>query len=129
MKQVSFFLSGLAFLLFALPAMASDISGQIPVPGMVTMVDLGANKCIPCKMMAPILKKLTRKYEGVAAIIFIDVWEDRNQGRKFGIKSIPTQIFYDEKGKEVFRHQGFMAEEAIIAKLTEMGVPIPVKKK
>ncbi|MCI5167595.1 MAG: hypothetical protein D3903_16260 [Candidatus Electrothrix sp. GM3_4] len=45
---------------------------QVPVPGMVTLVDLGAHKCIPCKMMAPVLKKLTTEYEGRAAVIFID---------------------------------------------------------
>ena len=66
------------------------------------IVDFWAEWCGPCKMMAPILTKLTKEYEGKAAIIFIDVWEDKSQGSKFGIKSIPTQIFYDKEGNEVF---------------------------
>jgi thioredoxin 1 len=85
----------------------------IPVKDTVTMVDLGAKSCIPCKMMAPILEELKIEYEGRAAVIFIDVWKDRSQGFRFGIQAIPTQIFYDKHGKEVYRHIGFMDKETI----------------
>ncbi|MCI5148839.1 MAG: thioredoxin [Candidatus Electrothrix sp. MAN1_4] len=114
----------LLFLFAVIPAtiMATKSTGPIPVPGMVTMVDLGAHKCVPCKMMAPILEKLTNEYEDRAAVIFIDVWEDKSQAKKFKISSIPTQIFFDEQGKEVYRHQGFLAEKAIVSQLAQMGV-------
>ena len=95
---------------------------DVPVKGMVTMVDLGAKTCIPCKMMAPIMEKMEKVYQGKAAIIFIDVWENREQPGRFGISTIPTQIFFDTKGKEVYRHVGFMSEEAIVAQLQKMGV-------
>lgn len=95
---------------------------DVPVKGMVTMVDLGATSCIPCKMMAPILKKLKKAYKGKAAIIFIDVWKHRDQSKRFGIQVIPTQIFFDKKGKEVYRHKGFMSKKAIIRQLKKMGV-------
>jgi thioredoxin 1 len=95
---------------------------DIPAKGMVTMVDLGADSCIPCKMMAPILVKLEKTYQGKAAIHFIDVWKHREQARRFGVRAIPTQIFYDEEGKEVYRHVGFMSEEAIVKQLAKMGV-------
>ncbi|MCI5160808.1 MAG: thioredoxin, partial [Candidatus Electrothrix sp. AX5] len=72
---------------------------EVPVPDMVNMVDLGAHKCIPCKMMAPILKKMTAEYEGRAAVIFIDVWKDPSQSKKFKISTIPTQIFLMHKAK------------------------------
>jgi thioredoxin 1 len=94
----------------------------LPVKGMVTMIDLGAKKCIPCKMMAPIMEKMEKKYEGRAAIVFIDVWEHREQARRFGIRGIPTQIFFDADGKEVVRHLGFMPEEAIVKALSQLGV-------
>ncbi len=93
-----------------------------PVQGMVTMVDLGAKKCIPCKMMAPIMVELEKEYKDRAAIVFIDVWENPDAGRKYHIKLIPTQIFYDAKGKESYRHEGFMDKNAIIAELTKLGV-------
>ena len=94
----------------------------VPVKGMVTMIDLGAKKCVPCKMMAPILVKMEKQFEGKAAIVFIDVWKHNEQARRFGIKAIPTQIFYNEKGREVYRHVGFMGEEAIINQLKKMGI-------
>lgn len=94
----------------------------LPVKGMVTMIDLGAKKCIPCKMMAPIMEKMEKKYDGRAAIIFIDVWEHREQASRFGIRAIPTQIFYDADGKEVSRHVGFMSEDDIVKTLSQLGV-------
>ena len=105
-------------LLFAEPGKAPDV----PVKGMVTMLDLGAKSCIPCKMMAPIMEKLEKDYKGKAAIIFIDVWKDPDQAKRFGIRAIPTQIFYDKAGKEVHRHEGFMSEDAIVTQLKHMGV-------
>jgi len=95
---------------------------SVPVKGMVTMIDLGAHSCIPCKMMAPIMEKMDKLYEGKAAIVFIDVWKSREQAGRFGIRTIPTQIFFDPEGNEVYRHVGFMAEEDIIAQLQKMGV-------
>jgi thioredoxin 1 len=106
------------------PAPAQKAAGpvQVPVPGMVTMVDLGAKSCIPCKMMAPILDELEKEYEGRAAIIFIDVREDFSQVERFGLRAIPTQVFYDAQGREVKRHVGFMDKESIVAELKKLGV-------
>lgn len=95
---------------------------DVPVAGMVTLVDIGAKKCIPCKMMAPILERLEVEYRGRAAIRFIDVWENPGAGKPFGIGLIPTQIFYDAAGQERWRHEGFLGEDAIRAKLAELGV-------
>jgi len=103
-------------------AAAAEQKSKVPVPGMVTMVDLGAKKCIPCKMMAPIMEELEKEYKDRAAIVFIDVWENPDAGRKFGIRSIPTQIFYDANGKEILRHEGFFEKKAIIAELQKLGV-------
>jgi thioredoxin 1 len=103
------------------PAWAEDFS-HVPVKGMVTMIDLGATECVPCKMMAPIMEKMEKKYQGKAAIVFIDVWKNRDQVSRFGIRAIPTQVFYDAAGREVSRHVGFMSEAAIVEQLTKMGV-------
>ena len=53
---------------------------------------------------------------------FIDVWEHKDQARRFGIQSIPTQIFYDAGGKEVYRHIGFMDKKQIVEILEKLGV-------
>jgi len=122
-------LAALFFLFFLLTAGAfASESGrqqdlpQIPVDGMVTMLDLGATQCIPCKMMAPIMEKMEKAYRGKAAIVFIDVWKHHDQVQRFGIRAIPTQIFFNEKGEEVFRHVGFMSEKEIVNQLSTMGV-------
>mgnify|MGYP001224212611 FL=1 len=101
---------------------AGEPPKTVPVKGMVTMVDLGATRCIPCKMMAPILQRVEKRYAGKAAIVFLDVWVDPQPARRFGIRAIPTQIFFNKKGEEVYRHEGFMSEEAIVAVLQKMGV-------
>ena len=100
----------------------TPIPTQLPVKGMVTMIDLGATECIPCKMMAPIMARLEKVYAGRAAIVFIDVWKNKEQVGRFGIQAIPTQVFFNENGIEVYRHVGFMSEEDIVTQLEKMGI-------
>ena len=68
------------------------------------------------------LGELEEEYRGKAAILFIDVWKNRDQGPKFGIRAIPTQIFYDKDGHEVLRHEGFMDKKSIVTVLERLGV-------
>lgn len=91
------------------------------------LVDLGAGKCIPCKMMAPILEELKKTLAGTLDVQFIDVWENPEAGKKYGVNVIPTQIFYDAQGKELFRHEGFMGKEDILTKWKELGVDVSAK--
>lgn len=112
----------LVFMVTAISSAATGQKVQVPVPGMVTMVDLGAKKCIPCKMMSPIMEELEGEYKDRAAIVFIDVWENPDAGREFGIRSIPTQIFYNTEGKEILRHEGFFDKASIVAELQKLGV-------
>ena len=99
------------FLLFS--ASFAQAATPIQNSGKVTMIDLGAKSCIPCKMMAPILEKLEAEYKGRADVVFIDVWKDQSAGEKYGIRAIPTQIFYNKEGHEVSRHEGFLGEKEI----------------
>ena len=92
------------------------------------LLDLGAGKCIPCKMMAPILEQMKTEYAGTLAVEFIDVWKNPDAGKQYGIEVIPTQIFYDATGKELFRHIGFFAKEDILAKWKELGVELKKSK-
>ena len=66
--------------------------------------------------------ELKRDYAGRFEVEFIDVWKDRGAGQKYGVRMIPTQIFFDSEGNELFRHEGFFAKEDILAKWKEFGV-------
>jgi thioredoxin 1 len=88
------------------------------------LVDLGADKCIPCKMMAPILEEMKKDYAGAINVEFIDVWKNPDKAEKYKINIIPTQIFYDASGKELFRHEGFFSKEDILGKWKEFGIEL-----
>ena len=88
------------------------------------LLDLGAGKCIPCKMMQPILDELRDEYAGKLQVEFVDVWKYPEQGAKYGVQQIPAQVIYDSSGKEVFRHIGFWPKDEILAKLKELGIDL-----
>jgi thioredoxin 1 len=103
------------------PADTATTAAEFTPAGLPRMVDLGADNCIPCKKMAPILVELKSEYAGKATIDFIDVWKNPQAGEPYGVRVIPTQIFFDRDGKEVWRHEGFLPKAEIIAKLKELG--------
>jgi thioredoxin 1 len=98
-------------------AQAESQSAKLP-----TLVDLGKGTCIPCKKMKPILDELTVEYKGRAIVKVIDLRYEPQEAKKYGIRLIPTQIFYDAEGNEVYRHEGFMDKQSIKSKFAEMGV-------
>ena len=98
-----------------------QVSSTQPVP---RLIDLGAGRCIPCKAMAPILEELRAEYAGRMEVQFIDVWKDPAAAEPYGIRMIPTQIFFGGDGKELARHQGFMSKAEILAQWRSVGVSL-----
>jgi len=96
----------------------------------VTFIELGSVKCIPCKMMQPVMKNIEKKYGNQVKVVFYDVWtqEQRPYADKYGIKLIPTQVFLDENGKEFHRHEGFYPEKEIEKLLQSKGLKPDNKK-
>jgi len=90
--------------------------------GLPRLIELGSVNCIPCKMMAPILENLKKEYVGRMQVDFIDVNANPDAARPFNITFIPTQVFLDKDGKEVFRHVGFFPQEEIEKQMAKMGV-------
>lgn len=86
------------------------------------LVDFGANKCIPCRQIRPILREIGKEYAGKAHVLIIDVWELRELARDYRIQLIPTLIFFDPSGKEVFRRSGTWDKNSMIGKLKEAGM-------
>lgn len=109
------------------PCCASEpagLSGTTPPSArkLPLLLDLGSEKCVPCKMMAPVLASLKADCAGKLDVVFIDVWVNPDAGRKYGVGMIPTQIFYNAEGNELFRHAGFYSREDILKKWKELGM-------
>ena len=105
----------------AAPALVASHGAVPAAAGIPRLVDLGADKCIPCKAMAPILVELRAEYAGRMQVDFIDVWKDPSAGDPYNIYAIPTQIFFGADGKELTRHEGFNSKADILATWKRFG--------
>ncbi|MDD4153500.1 MAG: thioredoxin family protein [bacterium] len=90
--------------------------------GKPSFVDFGADGCRPCDMMTPILESVKTEYAGKLNVLFVHVRKEQILAARYGIESIPVQVFFDKDGKEIFRHTGFFPREQIVSKLAEIGV-------
>ena len=88
----------------------------------VTFIELGADRCIPCKAMQPIMREIAEEYAGKIQVVFYDVWKDPKPARHYRIQLIPTQVFIDQNGEEIFRHVGFFPKDEILQMLKEKGI-------
>jgi thioredoxin 1 len=121
-----FFLSiPLLILLFSYPLSQSStdrIPKEIAKTFLPKLLDFGRGKCIPCKKMAPILQELSEEYKDRIIIKIIEIDQEPGLTTANRIRLIPTQIFFDAKNQEVYRHEGFMGKEQIKAMFQKMGV-------
>ena len=111
------------------PAATSEKpSTQTPEPlpdvDLPRLLDVGAGTCIPCKLMKPILEELRTEHAGRLRVDYIDVRESADAAEMFEVRVIPTQIFFSAGGDELFRHEGFMSKETILAKWKELGIDL-----
>lgn len=106
------------------PAASTD-SAEVNVvqnQSLPRLVELGADKCQACKMMVPVLDALRAEYADLFVTEFVDVWEQPEAAKQHKVKLIPTQVFYDAAGRELYRHEGFFSKDDIVAKWQELGV-------
>lgn len=118
---------------------------QLKSYGVPIIIDFGADKCIPCKQMAPVLKELNEELQGKAIIKFVDVWKYQSLAEGYPISLIPTQIIFDSEGnpytpknadaipltmysakdtnEHIFTtHEGGITKEELLSMLNEMGM-------
>jgi thioredoxin 1 len=88
------------------------------------LVDLGAGKCVSCKAMTPVLDGLRKDFAGKLQVDFIDVWQDRAAAEPWRIAMIPTQVFLAPDGRELWRHEGFISREEILARWKDLGLAL-----
>ncbi|MHC4462408.1 MAG: thioredoxin family protein [Planctomycetota bacterium] len=104
----------------SMPAAEEGVVGSsLPV-----LLELGSQGCPPCRRMTPILNQLKTEYAGKFEIRYIDVWANRAAGTKYGVRKIPTQIFFDKNGKELFRHVGFYSKKDILNTWKRLGIKL-----
>ena len=95
---------------------------QARLSGKPSLVEFGAAGCGPCDMMRPIIERIKKNFAEKLNVVFAHVRETPILGARFGIRSIPVQVFFNKKGEEVFRHVGFYAEEDLLKQLAQLGV-------
>lgn len=94
---------------------------EVITRGYPTMLDIGGGDCIACKQMKPILEKLNEEWQGLVIVKFVDYWKYPHLADQFNFKVIPTQFFYDDKGKLFKTHEGAITEAEIRNIFEEMG--------
>jgi len=95
-----------------------------PATGQPRLVELGTAACIPCAMMAPILKDLQAEYAGRLQVESIDTFQNPGAKQQYDAPFCATQIFIDPSGKERFRHVGYYSKKDILAKWKELGIDL-----
>lgn len=86
------------------------------------LVELGSTSCHSCRAMHEELAQLRQECGASIAVEEIDVWKNEAAAQRHGVTIIPTQILFDEHGKEIDRHTGFLARAEIRDRFARRGV-------
>ena len=135
------FLSALITVFLAAGLLLGSCGGEktkteaLKTPAVITseklpkMVDFWSPTCPPCRAMMPMLEELHTEYDHAFELVKIDVSKQENQAISIQnqIQYIPTQIFYDENGKQLFRHTGYFSKDQILSKWKELGYEMTAK--
>lgn len=97
---------------------------EAPAAPLPRLVELGSDKCASCKAMSPVLDELRAAHPTTLQVDFIDVFKHPEQAEAFKVQIIPSQAFLAPDGRELYRHTGFFAADAIRAKWAELGFPL-----
>jgi len=103
---------------------SSILSSDLNRKGLPKLIDLGTTSCTPCQMMIPVMEELRTKYKGKLIVEFINTAENPYKAQQYGIRLIPTQIFFDKNGKEIFRHEGYFSTQEIIDVFRGRGIDL-----
>jgi len=91
--------------------------------GKVTLAVFSAASCCGPDKMKPVLAALGNKYDAKAMnTIYLEAKQEQILAARYLVRSIPTQVFFDKTGREVYRHVGFFSVEDIEKQLSRIGV-------
>ena len=83
---------------------------QARLSGKPSVVQFGTPSSVTSEMMTPVLEGLQQKHAGTLNVVFVNVGDEAILGARYGIRSVPTQVFFDKAGKEISRNQGVVDE-------------------
>lgn len=83
--------------------------------GKPTIIEFGANNCVSCREMKPVLRALAQ--DPRIAVADVDILKEREYISRYQIRLMPTQVFYNARGEETGRHMGKISAEDILAQL------------
>lgn len=95
---------------------------KVKLNGLPTVATFSSETCPPCRMLAPILERLQKKYDGKVNVVTVMVEDNPLLGMKYGADATPTIIFFDKEGKGVGRHVGYLSQRDLEKKMTEAGI-------
>ena len=100
-------------------APAADAVQQALRAGKPTLAEFGANACASCREMKPVLEALRRDHGERIAVVEVDLIAQRQMGyiQRYRIQLMPTQVFFDARGRETGRHMGTISGAEILARL------------
>jgi len=88
--------------------------------GLPIVLKLGSDKCRPCIAMNPIIKELAAEQDGKVVFLALDVYQNRDLSNKYGVRLIPTVIFFDKHGEPKGKSEGFMDKDQLLIKISEL---------
>ncbi|MEI6173369.1 MAG: thioredoxin [Bacteroidota bacterium] len=91
----------------------TDQNFQNKIKNGMVLVDFWASWCMPCKMMVPVLSEVAEEVNGKVTIAKVNVDEQKATAAKFGIRSIPTMILF-QNGREVKRIVGVKTKDYLL---------------
>lgn len=98
----------------------SDFEDKVLKSDKPVLVDFWAAWCGPCKIAEPVLEDLSEEYQDKVLIAKVDVDNNQESPKKYGIMSIPTTVLFKE-GKEIGRQIGF-AGKKVFEDLIKKGI-------
>ncbi len=98
----------------------TDPVAQALAAGKPTVIEFGANACVTCREMKPVLAALAKSHGDRITVLDLDILKERHLIRQHQIRLMPTQVFFDAQGRETGRNMGKISAEDI---LTRLGVP------
>lgn len=103
----------------------AEFDDLIAGPERPALIDFWADWCGPCKMVAPVVERLAREYEGRMAFAKLNIDEFPEVSQRYGVKSIPTLIIF-RQGKPATRITGFKPEAALRPHIDRYALPAEV---